>query len=126
MRLGLAVMTTVLIAGGLMSGCSSVGEGVTTPTSVDAGSSPPQGDRQPVPPVERPSPPVSDTCHRDNAQWAIGEQASPNLLERARVAAQAKSARFLRPNQPITMEYLGSRLNLGLDGRDIVRSVTCG
>jgi hypothetical protein len=48
------------------------------------------------------------------------------LLERARVDAGAASARFLRPNDPITTEYSGSRLNLGLDARDIVRSVVCG
>jgi hypothetical protein len=48
------------------------------------------------------------------------------VLERARVSAGAESARFLRPNQPVTMEFLRSRLNLGLDARDIVRSVVCG
>ena len=60
------------------------------------------------------------------AQWAVGQPASDELLERARVAADAGSARFLRPNQPVTMEYLGSRLNLGLDARDVVYSVVCG
>jgi hypothetical protein len=59
-------------------------------------------------------------------QWTVGQPASDDLLERARAAAGAKSARFLRPNQPVTLEYLGSRLNLGLDARDIVRSVACG
>jgi hypothetical protein len=59
-------------------------------------------------------------------QWTIGEPASSELLEHARLAAGAASARFLRPNQAITMEYLGSRLNLGLDERDIVRSAVCG
>jgi hypothetical protein len=126
MRLGFALMMSAVIGSGLMSACSSVGDGATTPTSVEAGSSSSQVDRQPVPPSERPSPPVLDTCDRDKAQWTIGEKASASLLERARVAAEAGSARFLRPNQPITMEYLGSRLNLNLDARDIVRSVVCG
>ena len=27
---------------------------------------------------------------------------------------------------PITTEYLGSRLNLGLDAQDVVRVVVCG
>jgi hypothetical protein len=35
-------------------------------------------------------------------------------------------ARFPRPTEPVTMEYLGSRLNLGLDAKDIVRTVVCG
>lgn len=63
---------------------------------------------------------------RLSAQWAIGEAKSDALLERARVAAGAGSARFLRPNEPVTLEYVGSRLNLGLDLRDLVRTVVCG
>jgi Peptidase inhibitor I78 family len=47
------------------------------------------------------------------------------VLERARVDAGAQLARFLRPNQPVTTEYSGSRVNLNLDARDIVRSVVC-
>jgi Peptidase inhibitor I78 family len=49
-----------------------------------------------------------------------------SVLERARVTARAASARVLRPDEPITMEYSGSRLNLGLDARDVVRTVVCG
>jgi hypothetical protein len=48
------------------------------------------------------------------------------LLERARDAAQANVARFIRPNEPVTLEFSPARLNLGLDARDIVTSVTCG
>lgn len=73
-----------------------------------------------------PTPPVAATCDAIKVQWAIGEQASDALLERARLEAKAGTARFLRPDQPVTMEYLGSRLNLGLNEHDVVRSVTCG
>jgi hypothetical protein len=48
------------------------------------------------------------------------------LLERARVAANATVARFLVPNQPITMEYSAWRLNLELDDKNFVRSARCG
>jgi hypothetical protein len=61
-----------------------------------------------------------------DAQWAVGQSASEELLEKARVAAKATAARFLRPNQPITLEYLGTRLNLGLDDNGIVRLASCG
>lgn len=56
----------------------------------------------------------------------MGQAASADLLERAKTAAGAGSARYLRPNQPITMEFLASRLNLNLNGRDIVDGVRCG
>ena len=83
--------------------------------------------RTPTSPIA-PTPPQAATasCDAAKAQWAIGERASAELLERARVAAAAGSARFLRPNEPVTMEYLGSRLNLALDAKDVVRTVGCG
>jgi hypothetical protein len=94
-------LATVLAAGCVTSSCRE-----TTPVS--------------------PTPPLSVTCDASAAKWAIGEPASDDLLERARVAAGARLARFLRPNQPITLEYLGWRLNLGLDTEDIVKGVVCG
>ncbi|MBI2222503.1 MAG: proteinase inhibitor I78 [Acidobacteria bacterium] len=81
----------------------------------------------PSPPSPNPAdPPATGGCDDRKAQWAVAQPASDELLERARVAAGAAAARFLRPDQPVTMEYLGSRLNLTLDARDVVRSVTCG
>src|SRR5215475_13004003 len=82
-------------------------------------------DLRPTPPTVPPSQP-SSSCTATNAQFAIGSAASPEVLERARVAAHAASARFLRPNQPITMEFLGSRLNLNLTEQDVVHSAYCG
>lgn len=62
----------------------------------------------------------------DLAQWAVGRPASAALLERARVDATASVARFIRPNEAVTLEYSPARLNLYLDQRDIVRGVACG
>jgi hypothetical protein len=78
------------------------------------------------PSAPAPPPAATASCDAAKAQWAIGEQATAELLEQARVAAAAGSARFLRPNEPVTMEYLGSRLNLALDAKDVVRTVGCG
>jgi hypothetical protein len=92
------------------AGCSASPESVTAPSPIDT-----------PPAAQQPS-----GCIASGAQWAIGQSASDDLLDRARLAAGAETARFLRPNQPITTEYLGSRLNLSLDGDDIVRSLYCG
>lgn len=123
------LFASVLAAVWLTSACR---EG--TPTSPDSASedgSSQQPGQVPSPrPPQPPSPPAppseSGRCDAAKAQWAVGQPASGELLERARIAAGAGSARFLRPNQPITMEYLGSRLNLGLDARDVVHAVVCG
>ncbi len=129
MRVSGLAPTTILIAGLLTSACSSSNK-VTSPSSVappdpiGSVASPP-ADRGPVPPTP-PSAPASESCDAAKAQWAKGQRASNDLLERARNAAQARVARFIRPNEPITMEFLPGRLNLGLDKQDVVISVTCG
>lgn len=123
MRLRAAFLIVVLAA--TAGACAGTSPGRPAPTSPEAvddrGSS-----GGPVLPHQPPSPPVSNGCDHTKAQWAIGQAASDALLERARVAAGARVARFLRPNEPVTLEYLGSRLNLGLDERGVVRAVVCG
>jgi hypothetical protein len=118
----------VLFAALVVSGCSGAGESRTSPTSPsgqqNAGSS--GGATRPPQPPRPDPPPLTGTCVASQAQGAVGERASAALLERARLAATASLARFIRPNEAITMEYSPARLNLYLDERDIVRSVVCG
>jgi hypothetical protein len=115
---------TVLVAAFLTASWSTIAcnGGVTSPTS--AGSSSGSADGAPQSPL--PSPPASGSCDATKAQFVIGNAASEELLERARVAAQAALARFIRPNEPITLEFLASRLNLNLNERGIVESTSCG
>ncbi len=125
MRVRAILSIVVLAAAAAAVACGSISPDRKVPTSPapvdDRGSSAgPALPNQPTPP------PTSGGCDHTKAQWAIGEAASDALLERARVAAGAGSARFLRPNEPVTLEYVGSRLNLGLDARDRVRTVVCG
>lgn len=90
------------------------------PTAVDGNTS----TRGRLPP---PSPPASSgNCNAAKAQFAVGERASQELLEKARAAAGAGVARFIRPNEPITLEFSPARLDLSLNGQDIVQSVYCG
>jgi hypothetical protein len=103
------VACSVLVAGLLTAACSG-SDGVTTPTTANpqdsATSSQPR--REP-PPVRPPLPPTSGTCNAASAQSVIGEKASQELLERARRAAEASTARFIRPNEPITTESPAER-----------------
>jgi hypothetical protein len=102
----------LILTSALLSACSS---GIETASSPSAGRGAPQA-----------PPPVSATCAADQAQFAVGQRRSDDLLERSRTAARASVARYLRPDQPITMEFLATRLNLNLDGNDVVVSVRCG
>ena len=71
-------------------------------------------------------PSVADACRPENAQSFVGQKATPESIEAARVAAGAAIARALRPGTAVTMEYRGDRLNLHTDTNDVVTSVGCG
>lgn len=65
-------------------------------------------------------------CNPDAARSAIGKQATAEVVEQARVAAGADVARTLAPGQMVTMEFHNSRLNLSVDGGNVVVDVSCG
>src|SRR5688572_12207836 len=133
MRVDAALLISTLVASSLTMACSSTTDRLTTPTSgapseavgSSSSSAPPGGNRVPAP-NQPPLPPASGTCNAANAQSAVGERGTNDLLERACVAASASSARVIRRQQPITTELLGSPLNLQLNEQDVVRAVSCG
>ncbi|MCL9658845.1 hypothetical protein L2088_29505 [Pseudomonas protegens] len=65
-------------------------------------------------------------CEATAAEFAVGKKASPELLEQARTRAGAQYARFLKPNDMITLEYRSDRLNLNTDAGLVVTRVNCG
>ncbi len=113
------------MAGALVGGCASSGGGSTpTSPSIPVGENSSSA-RPPQSPGPSP-PPATGNCAADQARSAVGRPGTSDLLEQARVAAGAGLARFIRPNQAITLEYSGARLNLYLDGRDVVSAAVCG
>lgn len=124
MQSRISAIAVLILAGGLTFACGGMRTETPTappPTADDDGNT---SNRGPLPP--NPPPPTSGTCDAGNVKFAIGERASHALLEQARVAAGASVARFIRPNEVITMEFSPARLNLNLNGQDIVRSAYCG
>ena len=71
-------------------------------------------------------PSMASECKAESAQQFVGQKATPEVVEAARVAAGAAVARALRPDMAVTMEYRGDRLNLHTDTNDVVGSVRCG
>jgi hypothetical protein len=66
------------------------------------------------------------TCNVDAAKSFKGQKVSDALAEQARSAAGAASVRVIRPNQPVTMDYRGDRLNVITDDADMISEVNCG
>jgi hypothetical protein len=81
-----------------------------------------------VPPAAATTTPpmLADSCKADGAQQFVGKSATPEIVEQARVASGAKTARVLTPDQVITMEYRGDRLNVRVSADNVIGSVGCG
>lgn len=65
-------------------------------------------------------------CEASGADFTIGKQATPALLEQARKASGSQLARILKPHDVITLEYRSERLNLNVDDKGVVTRVNCG
>jgi hypothetical protein len=117
MKTRIAASITAIAISSVVASCGHALDSMTGPSD----SRPPAAG---VPPVS--GPPSAATCVAANAEFAVGSTASDDLLERARVAANASAARFLTRGQPITTEYLATRLNLETDERRMVLAVRCG
>ncbi|EXF94626.1 hypothetical protein HK44_001370 [Pseudomonas fluorescens HK44] len=94
-----------LLAAVMLAGCSSTSESAKSPVAAEAG---------------------SGRCEAKAAEFTIGQKASPELLEQARTRSGSQTARVLRPNDMITLEYRSDRLNLNTDANLVIVRVNCG
>jgi hypothetical protein len=102
-----------LAAAALLSGCAAP---ATAPAPAPA----------PAPVAVAPAPELPPQCRADDARFAVGQPGTPQLEAAARVRAGAQSVRTLKPDQVVTMEFNGGRLNLVVDARNRVTAVRCG
>jgi hypothetical protein len=77
-------------------------------------------------PPPAPTPPPNRACNAAAAQGLIGRQGGPALAQVAQRLSRARTVRFLRPGQMVTMEYRADRLNIRLDTQEKVLAITCG
>lgn len=83
----------------------------------------------PTPPNAKPSkpfPPQVMQCQADPGQRFVGQAASEDIVEQARVATGAKTVRVLKPGEAATMDFRDDRLNLHLDDHGVIVTVACG
>ena len=65
-------------------------------------------------------------CDASGADFAMGKQASAELLEQARKASGSQIARILKPHDVVTLEYRSERLSLNVNEQGVVNRVNCG
>ncbi len=66
------------------------------------------------------------SCDAGKAQGLVGQAASGGLGSRALQLSGARTIRWIKPGQAVTMDYREDRLNVELDGKDRVTRVRCG
>ncbi|OVZ55327.1 hypothetical protein CDO44_24225 [Pigmentiphaga sp. NML080357] len=90
--------------------------------AVAAGCSAPVPAAAPQPSVEQ----GREQCNAEPAQQLVGQKLSSVLVEEARKASGAKSARVLRPGQAVTMEFNPARVNVEVNRSEVVTAIRCG
>lgn len=65
-------------------------------------------------------------CHAEQAQFTVGKQATPALLEQAKKLSGSQTVRALKPSDMVTMDYRSERLNLNTDASGLVLRANCG
>ena len=78
----------------------------------------------PMPP--QPSPPYTGQCDASKATSAVGKAATADAVERIRIETSSQVARVIKPGQPVTMDYRAARVNVNVNARNAIISVTCG
>ena len=65
-------------------------------------------------------------CNADAAASLTGQTVTPEILERAREQSGAITARVLRPDDIVTLEYNSQRLNIYTDKDMTIERIGCG
>lgn len=65
-------------------------------------------------------------CNAQAAQFLLGELANVAATDQAEAATGAETVRVLYPNQPVTQEFVPTRLNLETDQQNRIVNIRCG
>ncbi len=66
------------------------------------------------------------SCNAEPVAWAVGREATAEVVERARRESGSATVRVIPPGQMVTMDYREDRLNVDTDARNAITRVRCG
>jgi hypothetical protein len=79
------------------------------------------------PPVEPPPTPMPVmNCDATKGSWAVGKPLDDALLAKVLADTGSTQSRVLRPGMMVTMQFVGTRVNVRVDNNKVVLAVTCG
>jgi hypothetical protein len=65
-------------------------------------------------------------CNADNLTDLVGREGTPALGADAQRRSGARTVRWIRPGDAVTMDYREDRLNIRLDSAGRVEGLSCG
>jgi hypothetical protein len=95
-------------------------------TTVPVVPAPPPPLPGPLPPPLPPPGPGPVACNASRASFALGQRASPPVLERATLASRARVARVVAPGEMVTADFRPDRLTVRVNRRNVIVDLTCG
>jgi len=66
------------------------------------------------------------TCHAERVAWAIGEKAVQNTMARVWRESGAGLIRPIAPGQAVTRDFRPDRVNVRIDGDNVITGIDCG
>jgi len=116
-----------------VAACTPVASNEPPPGGDDSGESAAGGKPHmtggPLPPEEqiRVAPGIMDaSCSAEPAQRFVGRTADEGTVQAAIAASGAKTARVIKPDMMVTMDYRGDRLNIRVDDAGKIIEIACG
>ena len=73
-----------------------------------------------------PAPGAGAGCDASAAQGTVGQAATPDTIERVRVDSHSRVVRVIHPGEVITMDFSTERVDIRVDGNNVILAVTCG
>ena len=65
-------------------------------------------------------------CHADRVAWAVGQPSNQQVMARVWKESGAGLIRPLAPGQAVTREFKPDRINVHIDGSNVITGVDCG
>lgn len=109
------ISLSLALAGLLLAGCGSTDK--------------PAADSAPAAAEESSSaaaPSFSGSCDSAAVASLVGKTASTALVDQAKRQSGAETVRVLHPNDAVTMDYNSRRLNIDVDGANVIKQFSCG
>jgi len=101
----------------LLAACTSSPSSANDPAAADAAAP-----AQTTAPVAD----ASKRCDAANAQSAIGQTASQEVVDKVVADSGSGSSRVIKPGQAVTMDFREDRVNIEVDAANVVTAVRCG